>query len=63
MMRKRSNSANPLSGWIEANVRLPAGVTAEPGPIRLYPYQRGIAEAVADPKVERVSVLKSARTG
>ena len=53
----------PLSRWIEANVRLPAGVTADPGPIKLYPYQRGIADAVADPKIERVSVLKSPRIG
>ena len=51
-----------LPAWIEENVRLPAG-TAEPGPIKLYPYQRGIAEAIADPKIERVSVLKSARIG
>ena len=43
--------------------RLPASATAEPGPITLYPYQRGIAEAITDPKIERVSVLKSARIG
>ena len=51
-----------LPAWIEENVRLPAG-TAEPGPIKLYPYQRGIAAAIADPKIERVTVLKSARIG
>ena len=51
-----------LPAWIEENVRLPAG-TAEPGPIKLYPYQRGIAAAIGDPKIERVSVLKSARIG
>jgi phage terminase large subunit GpA-like protein len=49
--------------WIEENVRPPAGVTADPGPIKLYPYQRGIAAAMGDPKVERVSVIKSAPIG
>lgn len=44
----------PLPKWIEANVRLPAGVAAEPGPIKLYPYQCGIAAAIADPQIERV---------
>lgn len=53
----------PLPAWIEANVRLSAGIAAEPGPINLYPYQRGMAEAISDPCVERVSVLKSARIG
>jgi phage terminase large subunit GpA-like protein len=32
-------------------------------PIKLYPYRRGIAAAIADPKIERVTVLKSARVG
>lgn len=53
----------PLPTWIEANVRLPAGTTAEPGPIKLYPYQRGIAEAIGEPAIERVTVIKSARIG
>jgi hypothetical protein len=35
----------PLPQWIEATIRLPRGVAAEPGPIKLYPYQRGIADA------------------
>jgi Phage terminase large subunit (GpA)/Phage portal protein, lambda family len=48
---------------MEENVCLPAGVTAEAGLIKLYPYQRGIAQAIADPKIERVTVLKSARVG
>lgn len=42
-------------------MRLPFGVTADPGPIKVYPNQRGIAEAIADPNVERVRILKSAR--
>jgi phage terminase large subunit GpA-like protein len=52
----------PLPAWIEKTIRLPAA-TAEPGPIKLYPYQRGIAAAIGDPRIERVSVLKSARVG
>jgi phage terminase large subunit GpA-like protein len=53
-----------LAAWIEQTVRLPAGVAAEPCPIiKLYPYQRDILEAIADPKIEHVSVLKSARVG
>jgi phage terminase large subunit GpA-like protein len=55
--------ATPLPAWIEANLRLPAGIAAEPGPIKLHPYQRAIADAIADPKIERVSVIKSARIG
>ena len=53
----------PLSQWIEDVVSLPAGIASAPGPLRLHPYQRAIADAIADPKVERVSVLKSARVG
>lgn len=44
-------------------MRLPEDVAAVPGPIRLYPFQRGIADAISDPTTSRVSVLKSARVG
>jgi phage terminase large subunit GpA-like protein len=63
MVRIIRKSAEPLSRWLEEVVRLPSGIAAEPGPIKLHPYQRAIADAVVDPKVERVSVLKSARIG
>jgi hypothetical protein len=53
-MLRLQAKAQSLASWIEANVRLPAGTTAEPGPIKLYLYQRGILEAIADPKIERV---------
>jgi phage terminase large subunit GpA-like protein len=53
----------PLSQWIESNVRLPQGLAATPGPVRLWPHQRGIADAIGDPAIERVTVLKSARVG
>lgn len=53
----------PLSRWIEEHLRLPDGVTALPGPVRLWPYQRRIADAISDPAVERVTIMKSARLG
>jgi len=53
----------PLSAWIESNVRLPFGLSAEGGPIRLWPTQKGIADALADPEIERVTLVKSARSG
>src|SRR5258706_2549862 len=52
-----------LSEWLEGNVRLPEGVSALPGPLRLWPYQREIADAIGDPTVERVTVQKSVRVG
>ncbi|MGA2637433.1 phage terminase large subunit family protein [Methylocella sp.] len=52
----------PLSEWIEANVKLP-DISAAPGPMRLWPYQRGLADALGDPAIERVSVVKAARIG
>jgi phage terminase large subunit GpA-like protein len=53
----------PLSQWIETNLALPDDVSARPGSVRLYPYQRGIADAISDPLIERVTVVKSARIG
>jgi hypothetical protein len=29
-----------MSCWIEANTKLPEGVSALPGAVRLWPYQR-----------------------
>jgi phage terminase large subunit GpA-like protein len=52
-----------LSDWMEEHIRLPAGDAAVPGRIRLYGYQRGIADAIGDPLIERVTVIKSARIG
>lgn len=49
--------------WIEANVFLPAEASATPGKMQLWPYQRGICDALDDPDIERVSVMKSARVG
>jgi phage terminase large subunit GpA-like protein len=63
MVATTKPKAEPLPAWIEKTIRLPAGAAAVPGPIKLYPYQRGIAAAIGDPAIERVSVLKSARVG
>jgi phage terminase large subunit GpA-like protein len=52
-----------LSEWIEANVVLPADTSALPGPVRLWPYQKGIADAISDPAIERVTLVKAARLG
>lgn len=52
-----------LPDWIEAEMRLPEGLAATPGPVRLWPFQRGIAEAIGDPAIERVSVVKPVRVG
>lgn len=53
----------PLDDWIESEIRLPAGVSAIPGRIRLWPFQREIARAIADPLIERVCLLKPVRVG
>ena len=53
----------PLSTWIETNMRLPEGLAAKSGRVRLWPFQRGIADAISDPTIERVTVLKCVRVG
>ena len=53
----------PLSQFIEAHVVLPEGLCASPGPMRLYSYQREIADAIGDPEIERVTLQKAARIG
>ncbi len=37
-----------LATWIEANIELPQGLSAEPGPVRLLPSQREIADAITN---------------
>ena len=49
------------SRWIETNLKLPEGVSALPGTIRLWPYQPGIADAISDPLIERVTLVKPVR--
>jgi phage terminase large subunit GpA-like protein len=52
-----------LSEWIERELRLPEGVSATPGAIRLWPWQVGIADAIGDPEIERVTLVKPVRVG
>lgn len=52
-----------LSEWIEDNITLPEGVSAQPGPVRLWPFQREIADAIGDPLIERVTLVKPVRVG
>jgi phage terminase large subunit GpA-like protein len=61
-MKRAKRKPVTLSQWIETNIVLP-DVVAVPGPLVLAPYMREIADAIGDPAVERVSVLKSARIG
>lgn len=52
-----------LSEWIEREVYLPEGVSAQPGQVRLWPFQREIADAIGDPLIERVTLVKPVRVG
>ncbi len=53
----------PLSAWIERHLVLPEGTSALPGKVRMWPYQRGIADAIGDPAIERVTLVKAVRVG
>lgn len=54
-----------VAEWALENMVLSKGDTAEPGKFNFdrAPYQRGILEAVSDPKVEDVVMMFSAQTG
>jgi len=52
-----------LSEWIEKDMRLPETVSALPGRVTLFPYQRDIADAISDPGLERVTLVKPVRVG
>ena len=52
-----------LSSWIEEEIVLPDGVSAQPGPVRLWPFQREIADAIGDSAIERVTLVKPVRVG
>ena len=52
-----------LSEWADTYAYLSPESSAEPGRWRTIPYQKGIMDAITDPTVERVSVIKSARVG
>lgn len=52
-----------LSSWADEHFRLSAETAAEPGPWHTLPYQREILDAITDPAVTYVTVMKSARVG
>lgn len=52
-----------LSEWADRYFYLSAESAAEPGRWKTLPYQRGIMDAITDPAVTQVSVMKSARVG
>lgn len=52
-----------LSEWIERELVLPSDVAALAGKVRLYPFQREIADAIGDPAIERVTLVKPVRVG
>lgn len=52
-----------LSTWMEAEMRLPSDLSNESGPIRLKSVQRGIADAISDPSIQRVTLVKPVRVG
>jgi phage terminase large subunit GpA-like protein len=59
----RPPPVEPFSVWIEREVRLPEGLSAEPGKVTLHPWQVEVANSIGDPEVERVSWLKAVRSG
>ncbi|MFY9293346.1 MAG: terminase gpA endonuclease subunit [Methylorubrum rhodinum] len=51
------------SEWAERYGWIPKGTGAESGPVTLYGYQRGLLDAMCDPAIPLVTVLKAARVG
>src|SRR5262249_54723937 len=52
-----------LSQWIQQHLVLPEGPSARPGRVRRGPSARGIADAISDPTIERVPLVKPVRVG
>lgn len=52
-----------LSEWADENFVLSPESAAVPGPWRTLPYQVEVLNAISDPAVEQVTVMKSARIG
>jgi phage terminase large subunit GpA-like protein len=51
-----------LADWADASFQLPPG-DANAGRWKTLPYQRGLLDAMTDPGIERVTIMKSARVG
>lgn len=52
-----------LSEWSDKHAFLSAESSAQEGNWRTLPYQKGIMDAMTDPTIEQVVVMKSARVG
>lgn len=52
-----------LSEWADAHAYLSPETSAAFGKLRPFAYQRGIMDAVTDPSIETVTVIKGARVG
>jgi len=52
-----------LSQWADEYAYLSAESSAEGGRWRTLPYQKGIMDAITNPEIEQVTVMKSARVG
>ncbi|HEL8021276.1 TPA: phage terminase large subunit family protein, partial [Escherichia coli] len=52
-----------LSQWANTFAVLSRETSAQTGKFRSYPYQDGMMDAITDPSVTYVSVMKSARVG
>ena len=52
-----------LSDWADQYAYLSTESSAEGGRWRTLPYQKGIMDAITDPDIEQVTVMKSARVG
>ena len=53
----------PLSEWAEQYAYLSPESAHQPGKWHAFPYQVGIMDAITDPRVETVTIMKSARVG
>lgn len=53
----------PPSEWAEQNIILPEESNAEPGPLELAPYQRGLVDAIADENANTLVFMLASQTG
>jgi phage terminase large subunit GpA-like protein len=52
-----------LSEWAEAHIHLPSDIAATPGRLRMLPYLVAVADAISDPTVEKITLVKGSRLG
>ena len=52
-----------LSDWADQHAYLSAESSAEGGRWKTLPYQKGMMDAITDPDIEQITIMKSARVG